>query len=158
MPRRIHADLSAAGRRFAIVAGRFNRPLSEKLVEGAVECLVRHGAAEDAIDVYYVPGSFEVPQLVNRLAARGGYDAYLALSVLIRGETAHFDVLSRTVTAELARIGVDRSVPVAFGVITADTLEQAEMRVGVKTSGKGWDAALAAIEMVGLSAIIDRPR
>ena len=153
MARRIHGDLNAAGKRFAIVAGRFNRPLTELLVEGAIECLTRHGCPDDAIDVYYVPGSFELPQMLGMLMSRGGYDAYLALSVLIRGETPHFDYIAGTVTRSLEHLSVDRGAPVAFGVVTADTMEQAQARTGVKTSGKGWDAAMSAIEM---ASVVDR--
>jgi 6,7-dimethyl-8-ribityllumazine synthase len=151
MARRIRGELSAKGRAFAIVAGEFNRPLTERLVEAAIECLTRHGASDDAIDVVYVPGSFEVPQMVARLAARR-YDAILALAVLIRGETPHFDLIARTVTGELSRLGVERGVPVAYGVVTADTIEQAEVRCGVKAPGKGWEAALAAIAMADVTA------
>jgi 6,7-dimethyl-8-ribityllumazine synthase len=146
MARRIRGELSARGRSFAIVAGEFNRPLTERLVDGAIECLTRHGADDDAIEVVYVPGSFELPQMVARLAG-GRHHAIIALSVLIRGETPHFDLIARTVTGDLSRLGVERGVPVAFGVVTADTIEQAEVRCGVKTSGKGWEAAMAAIAM-----------
>jgi len=151
-PTVIEGQLSAANRRFAIVAGRFNRPLTDRLVEGAVDCFVRHGGDAAAIDVYYVPGSFEVPQMMERLARAGKHDALVALSVLIRGETPHFDLLARTVTADLSAIALRHAVPVSFGIVTADTVDQAEARTGVKGAGKGWDAALAAIEMANLFA------
>lgn len=154
MARRIRGELSARGRRFAIVAGEFNRPLTERLVDGAIDCLSRHGAADGDIDVVYVPGSFELPQMVARIADRG-YAAILALSVLIRGETPHFDLIARAVTSELSRLGATQRVPIAFGVVTADTIEQAEVRCGVKAPGKGWDAAVAAITMADVSSRLE---
>ncbi len=155
MSHEIRADFNAAGRRFAIVAGRFNRPIVEAVVEGAIECLTRHGCEADAIDVYYVPGAFEVPQIVKAVAAMRACDAIIAVAVIIRGETPHFDFLARSVMADLSRIGLDHGVPVSLGVITADTVEQAQVRAGVKHSGKGWDAAMAAIEMANLTATLD---
>jgi len=150
MAQEIRADFNAAGRRFAIVAARFNRPIAEQVVDGAVECLTRHGCSDDAIDITYVPGAFEVPQNVSAIAKRGGCDAIIAIAVIIRGETPHFDFLARSVTADLARLGLDHGLPVAYGVVTADTVDQAQIRAGVKQSGKGWDAAMAAIEMANL--------
>jgi 6,7-dimethyl-8-ribityllumazine synthase len=151
--RRIEGQLTASQRRFALVAGRFNRPLTDRLVDGAIDCLVRHGGHDEQIDVVYVPGSFEVPQMVEHLARGGGYDAIVALSVLIRGETPHFELIARTVTSELSSIAVRHGVPVTFGIVTADTVDQAEARTGVKGSGKGWDAAMAAMEMASLVAV-----
>jgi 6,7-dimethyl-8-ribityllumazine synthase len=158
MVRRIESVLNASGHRFAIVAARFNRPLVELLVGAAIECLTRHGCDEESIEVIYVPGSFELPQGVSVVAKRGGCDAIIALSVLIRGETPHFDHLSRVVTGALSRVGIEHGVPVAYGVITADTLEQAQVRAGVKSAGKGWDAAMAAIEMAGLTSALKSGR
>jgi 6,7-dimethyl-8-ribityllumazine synthase len=152
MAREIHGELTARGRRFAIVAGRFNRPLGQRLVDGALECLSRHGGDPAAIDVVWVPGSFEVPQVVDLLCRGGRHDAVIALGVLIRGDTPHFDLIARTVTGDLSRAAVQHGVPVAFGIITADTLDQAEVRSGVKTSGKGFEAAMAAMEMASLRA------
>ncbi len=150
MVRTIEGALDASGKRFAIVAGRFNRPLTERLVAGAIECLERHGCESDDVTVYWVPGSFELPQLVDRLAGDGRLDAVLALGVLIRGETPHFDFISRTITSELSAAAIRHRTPVAYGVITADTIQQADVRSGIKTAGKGWEAALAAIEMSSL--------
>jgi len=152
MTREIHGELTAAGRRFGIVAGRFNRPLTQRLVDGAIECLTRHGGDPDAIDVVWVPGSFEVPQAVELLCRGGRHDGVIALGVLIRGDTPHFDLIARTVTGDLSRSAVRHGVPVSFGVITADTRDQAEVRSGVKTAGKGFEAAMAIMEMASLRA------
>jgi 6,7-dimethyl-8-ribityllumazine synthase len=146
MPRSFEGDLTAAGLRFAVVASRFNDEIVSGLLSGALDCLRRHGAADDAIDVYRVPGAFEIPAAVNVVDA----DAIIALGALIRGETPHFDVLASQVTHELSRIAVDRKIPVAFGVVTCNTLEQAVARSSPGPGNKGWEAALAAIEMANL--------
>ena len=146
MPRSFEGDLNAAGLRFAVVASRFNDEIVSGLLSGALDCLRRHGAADDAIDVYRVPGAFEIPAAVNVVDA----DAIIALGALIRGETPHFDVLASQVTHELSRIAVDRKIPVAFGVLTCNTLEQAVARSSPGPGNKGWEAALAAIEMANL--------
>lgn len=146
MPRSFEGDLSAEGLRFAVVASRFNDEIVSGLLAGAVDCLRRHGADDEAVDVYRVPGAFEIPQA----AARAEADAVIAVGALIRGETAHFDVLASQVTNELSRIAIDRNVPVAFGVLTCNTLEQAVARSSPGPGNKGWEAALAAIEMANL--------
>jgi 6,7-dimethyl-8-ribityllumazine synthase len=146
MSRSFEGDLDAAGLRFAIVASRFNDEIVSGLLAGAVDCLRRHGASDDDVGVYRVPGAFEIPQAVNAVDA----DAVIALGALIRGETPHFDVLASQVTNELSRIAVQRNVPVAFGVITCNTLEQAVARSSAGPGNKGWEAALAAIEMANL--------
>jgi 6,7-dimethyl-8-ribityllumazine synthase len=146
-------QLDAAGLRFAIVATRFHDEIVSRLVEAAVDCLERHGATRDMIALYRVPGAFELPVTVSHLAKDDVYDAVIALGAVIRGETPHFDFISSAVTAELARISVDTGIPVAFGVITSDTVEQAEAR-SRKGSSKGWEAALAAIQMADLLRVI----
>jgi 6,7-dimethyl-8-ribityllumazine synthase len=146
-------QLDAAGLRFAIVATRFHDEIVSRLVEAAVDCLERHGATRDMIALYRVPGAFELPVTVSHLAKDDLYDAVIALGAVIRGETPHFDFISSAVTAELARISVDTGIPVAFGVITSDTVEQAEAR-SRKGSSKGWEAALAAIQMADLLRVI----
>lgn len=152
MPRSFEGDLNAEGLRFGVVASRFNDEIVSGLLEGALACLIRHGAADDAIDLFRVPGAFEVPSAVNELALKGGraYDALVALGCLIRGDTPHFDFISAQTTGELSRVSVTSRVPVAFGVITCNTLEQAVERSSAGAGNKGWEAALAAIEMANL--------
>ena len=148
MPRSFEGDLSAEGLRFGVIASRFNDEIVSGLLDGALTCLERHGAADDAVSVYRVPGAFEIPTLAARLA--GSSDALITLGCLIRGDTPHFDFISAQVTAELSRIAVDARFPVAFGVLTCNTREQAVERSSPGTGNKGWEAALAAIEMANL--------
>jgi len=146
MARSFEGDLNAEGLRFAIVASRFNDEVVSGLLSGALECLQRHGAKDDHVDVYRVPGAFEIPLAASRVAA----DAIIALGCLIRGETPHFDVLASQVTNELSRVSIERALPIAFGVLTCNTLEQAVARSSPGPGNKGWEAALAAIEMANL--------
>ncbi len=148
----IEATLDASGLRFALVVSRFNDALTSRIEAGALDCLRRHHADEESIVLYRVPGSWELPLMVSRLAATGAYEAVIALGVLIRGGTAHFDLIAAEVAKGLAQTAMASGVPVTFGVITADTLEQAVERAGTKMGNKGWDAALAAIEMARLYA------
>jgi len=148
MPRSFEGDLDARGLRFAIVASRFNDEIVSGLLDGALHCFARHGADEGAIAVYRVPGAFEIPTAVAKLVGSG--DAIVALGCLIRGDTPHFDFISAQVTNELSRVAVDAKFPVAFGVITCNTYEQAVERSSPGTRNKGWEAALAAIEMANL--------
>ncbi len=150
MPRSFEGDLSAAGLRIAIVASRFNDEIVSGLLDGALECLTRHGADDDAIAVHRVPGAFEIPTLVAKIVERGGYDAIVTLGCLIRGDTPHFEFISAQVTNELSRVSTEAKVPVAFGVITCNTYEQAVGRSSPGTGNKGWEAALAGIEMANL--------
>jgi 6,7-dimethyl-8-ribityllumazine synthase len=154
MPRSFEGDLNAEGLRFAIVASRFNDEIVTGLLDGALDCLRRHGAKDDDVDLCRVPGAFEIPQVVNKVDA----DAIIALGCLIRGETPHFDVLASQVTNELSRISVDRKIPVAFGVLTCNTLEQAVARSSPGAGNKGWEAALAAIEMANLWRVLRTQR
>src|SRR5688572_15271104 len=148
MPRSFEGDLDASGLRFGIIASRFNDEIVSGLLDGALTCLARHGAADDAIAVYRVPGAFEIPQLTAQLA--GVHDALITLGCLLRGDTPHFEFISAQVTNELSRVAVETRFPIAFGVITCNTREQAVERSSPGTSNKGWEAALAAIEMANL--------
>ena len=150
MPPIIEGHLDAQGLKFALVASRFNDRITSRLVEGALDGLVRHGADPKNLTLVKVPGSFELPQAAAKLAKQGTYDAVVALGCLIRGETAHFDLLAAEAVKGLAQVAVTSGVPVIFGVLTCDTMEQAIDRAGGKAGNKGWDAALAAIEMVSL--------
>ena len=149
MPRSFEVDLNATGLRVAVVASRFNDEIVSGLLSGALECLTRHGAADDDITLFRVPGAFEIPTLAATLLDRG-FDAIVALGCLLRGDTPHFDFISAQVTNELSRLSVAARFPVAFGVITCNTYEQAVARSSPGAGNKGWEAALAAIEMANL--------
>jgi 6,7-dimethyl-8-ribityllumazine synthase len=136
--------------RVAIVASRFNDEIVDGLLSGALDCLKSHGASDDHVTVFRVPGAFEIPGLARMLVARGGFDCIVTLGCLLRGETPHFDFISQQVTMELSRVAVDTCFPVTFGVITCNTLEQAVARSSKGSGNKGWEAALAAIEMANL--------
>lgn len=156
MPEFIEASLNAGGKRFAIVVGRFNDFISEKLLSGAIDALVRSGAADDAITVVKVPGSFEIPLVAKKIAEKKAHDAVICLGAVIRGSTPHFDYVSAEVSKGVAAAGMETGLPVIFGVITTDTIEQAIERAGTKAGNKGWDAAIAAIEMANLFDAMDR--
>ena len=143
-------QLVARDYRFGIVVSRFNEFISKNLLSGALDSLKRHEASEQNIDVAWVPGSFEIPLVAHRMAASGKYDAVVCLGAVIRGNTPHFDYVAAEVSKGIARIGLETGVQVAFGVITADTLEQAVDRAGAKAGNKGWQAAMTAIEMANL--------
>jgi len=142
--------LDASGLRFALVVSRFNEALTARLEGGAVDCLLRHGAEEENITVFRVPGAWEIPMLAARLARGDDFDAIVCLGALVRGGTPHFDLIAAEVAKGIAQAGMSSDVPLTFGVITADTLEQAVERAGTKLGNKGWDAALAAVEMARL--------
>jgi 6,7-dimethyl-8-ribityllumazine synthase len=148
MPRSFEGDLDAHGLRFGVIASRFNDEIVSGLLDGALTCLQRHGANDDDVTVYRVPGAFEIPTLAATLA--GTHDALITLGCLLRGDTPHFDFISAQVTNDLSRVAVEARFPIAFGVITCNTLEQAVERSSPGTSNKGWEAALAAIEMANL--------
>jgi 6,7-dimethyl-8-ribityllumazine synthase len=150
MPNILEGQVTADGIRVAIVAARFNEFITSKLVGGAVDTLVRHGADDGAIDVAWVPGAFEIPLLAQRLAASGKYDAVLCLGAVIRGATPHFDYVAAEVTKGVGQVGLTSGIPVLFGVLTTDTIEQAIERAGSKAGNKGADAAMAAMEMISL--------
>jgi 6,7-dimethyl-8-ribityllumazine synthase len=142
--------LDARGLIFGLIVSRFNNFLTDKLLEGAIDCLKRHGAEETKLSVAYVPGAFEIPYVASRMAKSGNYDAVVCLGALVRGDTPHFDYIANEASKGIARIALETGVPVIYGLITADTLEQAIERSGTKAGNKGWDAAEAAIEMVNL--------
>ena len=150
MPRNHEGALDARGLRVALVVARFNELLTERLLQGALDCLRRHGAADDALHVVRVPGSFELPLAAKTLAASGQFDAIVCLGVVIRGETHHFELVAGEAARGAGRVALDTGVPVGFGVLTTNTLDQAVERAGAKSGNKGWDAALAVIEMVNV--------
>ncbi len=149
MVRETAGHLTGTGASFAIVIGRFNELVSARLLAGAIDCLVRHDVAEKDIRVYWVPGSFEIPQVARRAAATR-VDAVICLGALIRGETSHFDILANQVVRDVSRVALEAGKPVTFGVIAADTQEQALERAGSKAGNKGFQAALSALEMASL--------
>lgn len=144
------AVLNAQGKRVAMVVSRFNEHVTRRLVDGAIDCLVRHGADEASIDVFWVAGSFELPQATARILNAKKPDGLICLGALIRGETAHFDVLASTVARSVDSLATSSDIPVAFGVITTDTLDQAIDRAGGKHGNQGWNSALALIELMNL--------
>ena len=146
----IRGDLAAAGRRFGIVASRFNGRIVEALVGGAVDCLLRHGAAAADIRLVRVPGAWEIPAALEELAAAGKVDGLVALGVVVRGETPHFDVICDACGRGVAAVAERHRLPVGFGVLTCETTQQAAERAGGKAGNKGWEAALAAVEMADL--------
>ena len=146
----IEGQLQVRGTRFALLVGRFNSFVVESLVAGAVDCLKRHGAAEQDLTIVRVPGAFEMPLLAKKLAASRKYDAIIALGAVIRGGTPHFEYVAGECTKGLASVGMEFDLPVAFGVLTVDSIEQAIERAGTKAGNKGVEAAMSAIEMVDL--------
>jgi 6,7-dimethyl-8-ribityllumazine synthase len=150
MPTVIEGVLDASGKRFALIASRFNELISRKLLEGAVDCLVRHNVDKKNITIVWVPGSFEIPTVAQKLAASKKNDAVICLGAVIRGNTAHFDYVAAEVSKGIAAVSLETGKPVIFGILTTETIEQAIERAGTKSGNKGFDAALSAIEMVNL--------
>ncbi len=148
MPKTIEGKLDAKGSRFAIVVSRFNSFISDRLLNGTMDALTRNGAAQEDVTVVWVPGSFEIPLAAKRLAQSQKFDAVICLGALIRGDTPHFDHLASAVTKELAAVGLETSMPVVYGILTCNTMEQAVERAGLKSGNRGFDAALTAIEMI----------
>ena len=146
----IEGVLNASGRRFALVVSRFNEFITRKLLEGAVDCLIRHNADPADISVIWVPGCFEIPLITKKTAINHKYDSVICLGAVIRGSTPHFDYVSSEVSKGVASVGLEAGLPVIFGVLTTDSIEQAIERAGTKAGNKGFDAALSAIEMVDL--------
>jgi len=146
----IEGLLNGSGKRYGIVASRFNELIVRKLVEGSLDCLIRHGADKDSITLAWVPGAFEIPIAAQRLARTKKFDTVICLGAVIRGSTPHFDYVASEVSKGVAKVSLDEDIPVIFGVLTTDTIEQAVERAGTKAGNKGWDAALSAIEMVDL--------
>lgn len=150
MPNVYEGNLSAQDKRFGIVVGRFNAFISKELLGGALDCIERHGGDADAVDVAWVPGSFEIPLLAQKMAQSGRYDAVICLGAVIRGSTSHYDYVCNEVAKGIASVSREAGVPVMFGILTTDTIEQAIERAGTKAGNKGWDAALGAIEMANV--------
>ena len=150
MTKIIEGKLTAKGKKFGIVISRFNELISSQLLSGAQDCLVRHECKQDDITAVWVPGSFEIPLAAKKMANSKNYNAVICLGAVIRGGTPHFDYISAEVSKGVAQVGLEAGLPVIFGIITADTIEQALERAGTKAGNKGWDAALSAIEMVNL--------
>jgi 6,7-dimethyl-8-ribityllumazine synthase len=150
MPKFIEGKLNAEGLRFGIVVGRFNSFIGERLLEGALDALIRHGADDALITVARVPGAFEIPLATQRMAKSGNYDALICLGAVIRGSTPHFDYVASEVSKGIAHVSLDTGVPIAFGVLTTDSIEQAIERAGTKAGNKGFDAAMTAIETANL--------
>lgn len=155
MAKILEGKLFAKGLKFLLVVSRFNRIFAEQLLGGAIDCLVRHGASEEDIKVLWVPGAFEIPQTIKKCLEKGKYDAVIPLGVVIRGDTPHFDYIASEVSKGIAQLGLEGKVPVVFGILTCDTMEQAQERSSAKAGNKGWDAALSAIELANLWKEID---
>jgi len=151
MPKIIEGKLTAEGKKFALIASRFNNFISDRLIEGAIDALIRSGAKDDDISVIKVPGAFEIPLIAKKAAKIKKYDAIICLGAVIKGATPHFDYVSAEVSKGIATVGLEADIPIIFGVITTDTIEQAIERAGTKAGNKGWSAAIAAIEMANLS-------
>ncbi len=156
MPKLVEANLVAKGKRFAIVVSRFNDFITDKLVGGAVDALLRSGTLDKDIDLVKVPGAFEIPLVAQKIAARKKHDAVICLGAVIRGATPHFDYVSAEVSKGIAAASMETGMPIIFGVVTTDTLEQAIERAGSKSGNKGWDAALAAVEMANLMGAVEK--
>src|SRR4030067_355910 len=146
----VEGELQAKGLKFAIVVSRFNDFITSKLLDGAKDALLRHGAKEEDIDIARVPGSFEIPLIAKKLALKGTYNAVICLGAVIRGATPHFEYVAAEVSKGVAAASMETGVPIAFGVITSDSIEQAIERAGTKRGNKGWDAAIIVIEMARL--------
>ena len=157
-PKTFEGKLDAKGLRFALLVSRFNHFITDRLLEGALDMLLRHNAREDDIEIMKVPGSFEIPLAAKKAAASGRYDAVVALGALVRGDTPHFEYISAEVIKGIATINLESEVPIALGVLTTDTIEQAIDRAGMKAGNKGGEAALSAIEMANLVRILSQKR
>ena len=155
MAKIIEGKLLAKGKKFALVVSRFNDFITDKLVGGAVDALTRSGAEDADIEIVKVPGAFEIPLVAKKMAQKGTYNAVICLGAMIRGATPHFDYVSAEVSKGIAMVSLETNIPVIFGIVTTDTIEQAIERAGTKAGNKGWSAAIAAVEMVNLLEIID---
>ena len=155
MPKFHEAKLNAEGKKFALVVSRFNDFITEKLLSGALDALIRSGAVDQDIEVVRVPGAFEIPLVAKKMAKTNRFNAVIGLGAVIRGSTPHFDYVSAEVSKGIATVSMETEIPVIFGVITTDTIEQAIERAGTKAGNKGWSAAMDAVEMANLFEIID---
>ena len=156
MPNYIEGNLSAKGKKFAIIAGRFNDFITDKLVGGALDALIRSGALDEDIDIVKVPGAFEIPLMAKKMVSIDKYDAIICLGAVIRGATAHFEYVSSEVSKGIALVSIESQIPVMFGVITTDTIEQAIERAGSKAGNKGFESAMSAIEMANLIQVVNQ--
>lgn len=156
MPNVYEGKISAEAKRFALVVSRFNDFISDRLLAGALDALGRHGALDEDIDIVKVPGSFEIPLMAKKMAQKEKYHAVICLGAVIRGSTPHFEYVSSEVAKGVAMVGLESGVPVIFGVVTTDTLEQAIERAGTKAGNKGWAAAVAAMEMANLVESVEK--
>ena len=156
MPKIIEAKLQAEGKKFALVVSRFNDFITDKLLGGAVDGLLRSGARDKDVEIVKVPGAFEIPLMAKKMAATGRYNAVICLGAVIRGTTPHFEYVSAEVSKGVAQIGLESEIPVIFGIVTTDTIEQAIERAGTKAGNKGWDAAITAVEMANLIEVVDQ--
>lgn len=150
MPKSIQGQLNATGKKFAIVVSRFNEMITQRLLEGALDCLIRHNAKDEDITVLWAPGAFEIPLVAKKLAEDKKYHAVLCLAAIIRGGTEHYHYIASEVAKGVAQVGLQTGIPVIFGVLTCDTIEEAMERAGAKQGNKGWDAALSGIEMADI--------
>ena len=155
MPKVHEGQLDAKGKRFAIVVSHFNDLVTTRLLDGTLDCLKRHGADDQNIEVAWVPGAFELPIVAQKLARTGRFDVVTCLGAIVRSDTPHFDYVAGESSKGIARVGLDTGVPITFGVITADTVDQAVQRAGVKAGNRGWDAGMNAIEMASLMSSIE---
>jgi len=156
MPKILEANLLAEGKKFALVVSRFNDFITDRLLGGAVDALVRSGAGDKDIEVVKVPGAFEIPLIAKKMAATGRYNAVVCLGAVIRGATPHFDYVSAEVSKGIAMVSMETDIPVIFGIVTTDTIEQAIERAGTKSGNKGWSAAMTAVEMANLIEVVDQ--
>ena len=158
MTRTIEGSFSGGHLRIGIVASRFNEAIVERLVEGARDCLTRHDVPDEYVTLVWVPGAFELPQAANRLARSGEFDAIVCVGAVIRGDTPHFDYVAGSATHGVQKVATESGIPVTFGVLTTDSVEQADDRAGGKMGNKGFEAALAALEMANLFAALPKPQ
>lgn len=156
MPKILEADLLAEGKKFAVVVSRFNDFITDRLLGGALDALKRSGARDEDIEVVKVPGSFEIPLIAKKMAGSGRYNAVICLGAVIRGATPHFEYVSAEVSKGIAMVSLESGVPVIFGIVTTDTIEQAIERAGTKFGNKGWSAAITAVEMANLIEVVDQ--
>lgn len=151
----IQGQLNAEGKRFGILVSRFNEFITKRLLEGALDCIHRHGGDDKKIDIVWVPGSFEIPTIALKMADSKKYDAIICLAAVIRGGTVHFEYVASEVTKGIAQVGIQTGIPTIYGVLTCDTIEEAVERAGAKQGNKGWQAALSGIEMADLNTRLD---
>ena len=151
----IQGQLNAEGKRFGILVSRFNEFITKRLLDGALDCIHRHGGDDKKIDIVWVPGSFEIPTIALKMAVGKKYDAIICLAAVIRGGTVHFEYVASEVTKGIAQVGIQTGIPTIYGVLTCDTIEEAVERAGAKQGNKGWQAALSGIEMADLNTRLD---